>query len=152
MIVVGLILPDHHHYHIDHHLYHRRGCFCQSLFWWAWVLAVWVDRRKGGKVKSCSLIVIISSQAIFSSYLHWDKHRLINIPWWHYDQSREVHPHGKNTNEKQWWNHHNGVLIKADKVKLCSLIIILSSQAMFSDHPLSFIGTNIVWSTYPPRA
>ena len=82
MIVVGLILPDHHHYHIDHHLYHRRGCFCQSLFWWAWVLAVWVDRRKGGKVKSCSLIVIISS------------------------------------------------------------------QAMFSDHRLSFIGTNIVWSTY----
>ena len=87
-ITPGVVLPDHHHYHIDHHLYHRRGWFCQSLFWWAWVLAVWVDRRKGGKVKPCSLIIIISSQAMFSN------HHLIFI--------------GTNT---VWSTYHDGILI-----------------------------------------
>ena len=146
MILVGLILPDHHHYHIDHHLYHRRGCFCQSLFWWAWVLAVWVDRRKGGKVKSCSLIVIISSQALFSD------HRLIfigtNTVWSTYhddiliNQGRYIligKTPMKNTDETTimaFWSRQTRssyVLWSSSyRLKLCSLIILLASLGQTS--------------------
>ena len=78
-----------------------------------------------------------------SSYLHWDKHRLINVPWWHFDQSSELsssYLHWKNT---LWSNRHNGIFIKADKVKLCSLIINIYSVGQIPSDQLTMI---VFWS------
>ena len=120
-----------------------QGWFCQSLFWWAWVLAVWVDRRKGGKVKSCTLIVIISSRAMFSD--HPPSFIGTNTVWSTYhdgifiSQGRYQH----HIKHRVWSNHHDGIFIKADKVKLCSLIIIISSIGQIPSDQLTMM---VFWS------
>ena len=102
------------------------------------------EEGRQGQVMFSDRHHIFSSYVLWSSSkLHWDKHRLINVPWWHFDQSSELsssYLHWKNT---VWSNHHNGIFIQADKVKLCSLIIIIYSIGQTPSDQLTMM---VFWS------
>ena len=145
MIVVRLILPDHHHYHIDHHLYLQGLVLPKPLLVSVGACCVGgqEEGRQGQAMFSDHHHIFSSYVLKSSSYLHWDKHRLINVPWWHFDQSSELsssYLHWKNT---LWSNRHNGIFIKADKVKLCSLIINIYSVGQIPSDQLTMI---VFWS------
>ena len=146
MIVVGLILPDHHYYHIDHHLYHTRGGFAKASFGGrGCLLCGWTGGREARSshvlwsssylLKLCSLIILLfslrqtlSDQRTMMAF--WSvKGGIIII------SSLEKH--------RVWSNHHDGIFIKADKVKLCSLIIIISS---IEQRPSDQLVMMVFWS------
>ena len=177
MIVVRLILPDHHHYHIDHHLYHTRGGFAKASFGGrGCLLCGWTggrEARSSHVLWSSSYLLKLCSLIWSSSYLHWSgQTRSSHVLWsssyllklcsliillfslrqtlsdqrtmmafWSVKggiiiiSSLEKH--------RVWSNHHDGIFIKADKVKLCSLIIIISS---IEQRPSDQLVMMVFWS------